>query len=173
MYHSALQNIYGNHSPFAFRDNHSDTAINHLRVAIELRLRRGFGILAKINKNKDVVAFPLSGLLKKVRAFQSEIEFSVPLQHVDRIYCWSNLYMHAGLKLYTWSPMFALQHLTRFLIGGRYGVGPGIKGSAYAGIMTSEQVVKRIQAAFRDEVKSSGAELLCMEPSDCHVVFKA
>jgi hypothetical protein len=173
LYHSALQCIYGNHSPFATRDTYADSAINHLRVAIELRLRCAFGIFALINKDKAVVPFSFSDLLKRVRNVESKVEFAVPLQHVDRIYRWSNLYMHAGLKLYTWSPMFALQYLTRFLVGGRYGVGKGIKGSVYAGIMTSEQVVNSVQAALKDEVKSSGAELLCMEPSDCHVVFKA
>ena len=45
LFHAGWQAIYGTYSPLSASDNHADTAISHLRMNIELRLRYGFGVL--------------------------------------------------------------------------------------------------------------------------------
>ncbi len=130
------------HSPIVFWNNLRATAINHVRVAIELRIRRGFGIMGRLDQNKAVSALMLSRILDALSPFKKHIRFAVPLEHITRIYNWSNLYMHAGLKLYTWSPMFALRYLSEFFAGGRT---PSGGMSVYAGIVISEQTIKDVQ----------------------------
>jgi hypothetical protein len=169
LYHSALQCIYGNYSPIARQDNQADTAINHLRVAIELRIRRGFGIMAKLDQNKAVAPLMLSRILDALSLFKQQVVFAVPLEHIIRIYEWANLYMHAGLKLYTWSPMFALRYLSNFFAGGATHNGKG--WSVYAGISASEQIIKDIQATAEAEVAKNGETLILMDPSKCHAVI--
>ncbi len=93
LYHSALQLIYGNLQPFAFADNHSDAAINQLRMAIELRLRDAFGILAKTDKNGGAVRLALSLIIEAVAEHKGDIDFPVPFEHVERLYGWANIYI--------------------------------------------------------------------------------
>ncbi|MFX8473960.1 hypothetical protein ABTL69_19360, partial [Acinetobacter baumannii] len=62
LYHSAAQIIHGNLSPFSFLDNHADTAINQIRMAIEMRFRRGFGVIAKLDTSKNHEIWPACGI---------------------------------------------------------------------------------------------------------------
>jgi hypothetical protein len=167
IYQSALQVVYGNHSPFSFADNHSDTSINQLRMCIEMRLRRGFGVSAKLNVDGAIVPLALSELITAIRPHKQLIDFSVPFAHIERIYGWSNIYMHSGLKQYSWSPIYALFYLRRFLIGGKHAGGTSMN----AGMITSEAIVQKVQADLETGSDNAKFSLVLMKPGDCDVIL--
>lgn len=168
IYHSALQIIYGNFSPLAFSDNHSDTAINQLRMAIEIRLRRGFGIVAKEDLSGALVPLALSELISAIATYKTSITFDVPFQHVERLYGWANIYMHAGLKQYVWSPIYALHYLRPFILGGKYSGGMSVN----AGIRTKRGVVKQVQAAVEAGIDKTRHKLIVDDPAHCDLILE-
>ena len=167
IYHSALQVIYGNYSPFAYSDNHSDTSINQLRMAIETRLRRGFGIVAKMTHTDAIVPLALSDIIDAIRPHKASIAFALAFDHIERLYGWANIYMHSGFKQYRWSPIFALDQLRPFIVGGKYSKGM----SAKAGIQAPRGVVKQIQAAVEAGIDKTRHKLVVSEPEDCELVL--
>jgi len=168
IYHSALQVIYGNYSPFAFSDNHSDTAVNQLRMGIEIRLRRGFGISAKLNLAGAIVPLALSEILDAIRQHKQAITLAVPLEHIERLYGWANIYMHSGLKQYVWSPIYGLGYLRPFLVGGQHSSGTSVD----AGIIAPYGVVKQIQAAVEAGIDKTRHSLVVLDPNDCDLILK-
>jgi hypothetical protein len=166
IYHAALQVIYGNCSPFSFPDNHSDTSINQLRMAIEMRLRRGFGIVAKLNRDDEIVPLALSELIDAIKDYKGDIEFAVPFEHIERLYGWANIYMHSGLKQYTWSPIFALEYLKPFLLKP--------KGSAnfHAGIIAARNAIRQVQSGVENRIDKTQYKLILEEPSHCDVELR-
>ena len=168
IYHSGLQVIYGNYSPFALADNHSDTAVNQLRMAIEIRLRRGFGIVAKLNRAGEVVPLALSKIIDAIKLHKHAISFSVPLEHIERLYGWANIYMHSGFKQYTWSPIYALAYLRPFLVGGQHLTGMSVD----AGITAPYGVVKQVQSVVESRIGKTRYSLVVDDPSDCDLIVK-
>ncbi|MEY9405518.1 hypothetical protein ABIF65_011665 [Bradyrhizobium japonicum] len=168
VYHSALQVIYGNCSPHAFWHNYSDTSVNQLRMAIELRLRRGFGIIAKQNKQGAIVPLALSDIIEVVARHKGSIQFGSPFEHIDRLYQWANIYMHSGLKQYVWSPIYAIHYLRPFLLGGAYPGGT----SSHAGIIAPYGVVKQIQSEVESGINKAQYDLIFDDPQNCDLILK-
>lgn len=167
IYHSASQIIYGNCSPLSFSDNHSDTSINQLRMAIEIRLRRGFGIVAKEDLNGALVPLALSEVIAAINLHRSNITFGVPFQHVERLYGWANIYMHAGLKQYAWSPIYALHYLRPFILA------PAGTYNMNAGIRAKRGVVKQVQATVQGGIDKTRNKLIVDDPEDCDLKIDA
>ena len=168
LYHSAAQIIHGNLSPFSFLDNHADTAINQIRMAIEMRFRRGFGVIAKIDAKGAIVPLALSEIIAAAKNYQADISFSVPLQHIERLYGWANIYMHAGIKQYAWSSIVALYYLKAFLLGGVHRKG----SSVYAGISAKASTVRQVQAKVESGIDKQRYTLVKIEPAQCDIVLK-
>lgn len=167
LYHSAAQIIHGNLSPFSFLDNHADTAINQIRMAIEMRFRRGFGVIAKLDAKGALVPLALSEIIAAVKDYQADITFLVPLRHIERLYGWANIYMHAGLKQYAWSPIVSLQYLRPFLLGGQHPRG----SSVYAGILTKASTVRQVQAKVESGIDKKRFTLVKIDPDQCDIVL--
>lgn len=129
--------------PLSFADNHSDTAINQLRMAIEIRLLRGFGVAARVTLAGAVVPLALSEILEAIAPRKSDITFGVPFEHIERLYRWSNIYMHSGFKQYTWSQIYGLHYLRPFLLGSGT--------NTYDGIITRSGIVKQVQCSRRSK----------------------
>jgi len=139
--HAADQLVYGGSPYFSFSDNATDAGIALLRVCIETRLRFGFGVLGVLDKNTQAISpLNLSLLLEAIEAHEASMTLAVPLQHIQRLYGWSNIYVHVGLKHYFWSPIFALRYLNRLLRGGRYPGGSGVD----AGIMIDQKTLQGV-----------------------------
>ena len=118
MYKAAEQLAYGRYSGLTHTDEaeHASSAI--LRTAIELRIRRAFGIQSYLNQNTgELTPISLSGIMKKVLEQAKHIHCPVDLHDVNRIYRWSNPYLHAGRKSYAWQAGFCLQHLRPLFVG--------------------------------------------------------
>lgn len=118
-YHGALQTIYG-HGTFglSYADNHSDLAIATIRQAVEIRLRRAFGVVGRERvKDGTIHPVPVSTIIDAIAIHAEEVDLAIPIEHVRRINHWANLHMHAGMKHYSWIPPRVLDYLRPLLVG--------------------------------------------------------
>jgi hypothetical protein len=169
-YQGARQTIYDHGSwGLSFADNHSDTATATIRQAVEIRLRRAFGITGKIRKSDDSIhPIPLSHLLDAIDAQKTQIQFPVRFENIKRINGWANIYLHSALKLYAWCPPRSLDFLREFLLGKAMA---GHSHHSKAGVMLD-------QAAFdavRDDVQQKHAhpdfDLPLPDAAECDVLI--
>lgn len=118
MFKAAEQLTYGRYSGLTHTDEaeHASSAI--LRTAIELRIRRAFEIQSYQNINTgELTPISFSDIMEKVLSQSKHIHCPVDLHDVNRIYRWTNPYLHAGRKSYTWQVGFCLQHLRPLFVG--------------------------------------------------------
>ena len=134
----AQQTIYG-HGSFrlSFAENHSDIVIGTIRQALEIRLRRAFGIAGRFSDaNNTFEPVPISALFEAIRPFEKQITSEVPFATLRRVNGWANMYMHGAIKLPVWTPPRVLARLKPLLLGeGRKrGDGLSMPKSAFDGV---------------------------------------
>ena len=107
------QIIYGTYSGMTHTDRAPYIAVAVLRTAIELRLRQAFCIHSLVDpaKPEDTVPIDMNRIFTAMQARQGEIEFAVDMHDIWKIYRWSNLYLHSGVRDFPWVPGFLLQYL--------------------------------------------------------------
>lgn len=169
--HAADQLMFAGSPFFAFSDNAADASTALLRVALETRLRFGFGLLGVLDKaTQAVLPLKLNIVLAAIATHENKMKLGVPFQHIERLYNWSNIYVHVGLKHFTWSPIFANRYLNPFFRGGKYSGGHSI----YAGICIGMRTITAVQLEVEKVLKldPNKYELLKLDPKDCKVVFR-
>lgn len=148
LWHFTRQLAFGQVSGHAFADREPEMTIAAIRLIIEVRLRRATGILKKKRVSDPTLKAPvnLSRIIDSVKRHSDEITLAVPIQNINRIYKWSNEFVHSGTRDHTWSwlPLYALEYLKPFLIG----VMSGNTLSANNGFECSSATL----AAIRDSV---------------------
>lgn len=168
--HAADKVAHGWSPFFAYRDTAVESSPALIRVAIETRLRFGFGVLGiKECATGAILPLNLSALFKAIDAHASSVRFAVPLQNIKRLYGWSNIYVHLGVKDYMWSPMFALKYINSFLRGGSHATGFSVD----AGIQTDKKTIEAIQDKVSTEgrLDSKKQELLLVCAENCDLVL--
>lgn len=145
------------------------STVSLLRTAIELRLRWAFGVLGRVNDQGGIGPVGLSKLLEEIRKHKDEITFAVPFEHIVRVYGWCNLYMHSGMKLYRWSPRFALDYLQPMFDLCEYGNGgKGLNAS----IQAPKAVFDSIRAALDTTPKEvEGSDVILVTESRCQIIL--
>lgn len=119
IYHGAKQTIYG-HGSFglSFSDNHSALVAATIRQAIEIRLRRAFGIIeAAYFTHVPLKTVRISDLLELMKKYEKEIEMPIPIYNLYRIYYWANVQLHLGIRDYSWTHARIVNYLRTWLIG--------------------------------------------------------
>ena len=134
----AQQTIYG-HGSFglSFAENHSDLVIGTIRQALEIRLRRAFGVAGRFSDaNKTFKPVPLSTLFEAIRPFEKQITSPVPFAILRRFNGWANMYMHGAIKLPAWTPPRVLARFKPLLLGEGRKRGDGLRmpKSAFDGV---------------------------------------
>lgn len=170
--HAAQQLMFGGSPLFAFADLATDSATALLRIALETRIRFGFGLLGVRDlASGSVEPLNMSKVLKAIKLHESKFTLALPLQHIERIYGWSNIYVHIGLKSFAWLPIFALEYLNPLLRGGTY---PGGR-SVNAGIYIDKATLLDIQAGTASIIglDTTKEELMTIRPESCDVCLKA
>lgn len=160
------QVIFGQVSFHSFIEKENDISVSLIRLAIELRLRRGFGILGKIRKS-DESFLPLSveSIIKSVKKFEDQVTLPIPLHIIQRIYGWANIFTHAGIKQYTWLSIKAWIFLKEFLIG--------IQENGWCvhnGIKMNEATLKAIQNDIQHEIDASKFDLWLIPEVDAIII---
>jgi hypothetical protein len=172
MYHGARQIIYGSGTQgLSPSGNHAELATSILRQALELRMRRGFGINGKISRaDQSFRAIGLNDLLDAVGKVEKNatIYLSVPLENIVRINSWANLYLHGGLKLYSWTAARVLLYLQEFCIGGE---APGFAFTVNAGIRASQAAFDAVQAAIKLQHELGAFDVLLVPADKSDVII--
>ena len=165
LYQSLRQAIFGQASFHSFVEIEPDLSISLIRQLVELRVRRAFGILGWYDSTTDSFEpLPISRLFETIARYRKNIDFSVPIDCLIRIYGWSNVFLHTGIKDYSWKHILVKDYLKTFSIGkeGGFNVNDGI--SMPKGVLTA--IVSELEAThpknarlitFQSEARLSGA----------------
>ncbi len=176
VFQGAAQIIYG-HGAYglSFAENHSDTCIGLIRQALELRIRRGFGVVGRESISNGVLApIPLSDVLEAINNHKQAVTFQtssgtpVPFENIIRIYGWANLYMHDGLKLYSWVAARALEYVRFFVLGGSASNGSMTMSAGIQLEMTDFDAIRQDIEALSNPSKY---KLIILPHDQCEVVF--
>ena len=176
-YHGAHQMIYG-HGSFGLShsDNHTDLAVATIRQALEIRLRRAFGLIGKEDSNGTLRPVPISELLDVLKDYKGEVQIPVPLHNLRRINDWANLILHSGMRPYTWTPPRVLDYLRPFLVGGGNVDG---RRTVNSGIRLTRSSFEAIREALKQKIESRTQpqdpprfEALLSDVSECDVVIE-
>lgn len=143
------QTLYTPYSYNSFSDLEICASIPVIRQLIEIRLRRAFGCMAYIDENENLVPLDMSTLLKSLKRHRTEITFPINLQSIERIYKWSNQYVHSGKEDFRWIPYFLEFVLRPLSFGNKDKHGFNIKN----GISTTQAVIKQIHQELIDNVE--------------------
>lgn len=168
--HAAQQVAFGGSPFFAFSDLATHTATAVLRVALETRIRYGFGLLGVLDlSNQTVIPLNMGTILEAIKVHKSGFTLAIPLEHIARIYGWANIYVHIGLKLYSWSPIFALEYLNPLFRGVNH---PNIY-SVHSGIQIDKQTLTDVQNEAEQAIKLNPQthRLIRLTPDKCDVVL--
>jgi hypothetical protein len=165
-YQGAQQTIYGHGTwSLSFADNHSDLATATIRQALEIRLRRAFGVTAKISRaDGSIHPIPLTDLLEAIDLHRASVRFPIRFENIKRINGWANMYLHSGLKLYAWNPPRVLAFLRVFLLGGR---APGWHHNSKAGVTTDRTTFDAVRHCIVQKHQSAAFDLQFLEPELC------
>lgn len=118
LYQSLKQSIFGQSSFHSFIEIEPDLAISIIRQIVELRTRRAFGVLAWYHPaSQSIEPLPMSTLFKEIAKHKDHIDLSMPLECLERIYGWSSIFLHAGIKDYSWKPLFVKEYIKEFCLG--------------------------------------------------------
>ena len=142
------QALFTPHSYNSFSDMEICASIPVIRQLIEIRLRRAFGCMAYIDENGNLVPLDMSILFESIKRHRTEITFPINLQSIERIYKWSNQYVHSGKEDFRWIPYFLEFVLRPLSFGNRDEHGFDIKD----GIVTTTDVINQIHQELLDNV---------------------
>ena len=132
LYQLVPQIIFGQVSFHSFIEREPNLSIAVIRQLLELKIRRGFGIIGTYDKSKDSFEpLPLSQIFDELKLFKNDIDFAIPLENIIRINGWANIFMHSGMKDYTWTLIFVFRYMHEFIkgrtINGKWNSNSGIR----------------------------------------------
>ncbi len=189
VYKGAEQSVYGTYSAMTHMDRAPYTPVAVLRTAIELRLRQAFGISGLVDPARagDLVPIDMSKLFEAIRGHTDQIEFSVDVHDVWKIYRWSNFYLHGGVRDFPWVAGFLIQFLLPLFADSRTGphgwnINGGIRmrretwravRSALVPAVSRSTLLQRLGNAWRELFPRNRAalQLLAVDESEAQCVF--
>lgn len=135
------QALYGQVSCNSFADMEISASIAVIRQLVELRIRRAFGVLSYIDReNGSLIPLDLSRLFECVKKHKDQISFPLKLENIERIYKWSNMYVHSGKCELSWIPYYVETILKELSFGQMTESGWDAKN----GISTTIEVIQQI-----------------------------
>lgn len=105
-----------------------------------------------------------------IKLHESKFKLAVPLQHIERIYDWSNIYVHVGLN-FAWSLIFALDYMKPLLRGDAYSGGSGVHASIYIDKTTLLDIQTETMTIIG--LDATKKELMTIPPESCDVRLKS
>ena len=135
------QTLFGQVSYNSFADMEISASIAVIRQLIELRIRRAFGALSYMDKDSGgLIPLELSKLFDCIKKHKGEISFPLKIENIERIYKWSNMYVHSGKCELSWIPYYVEAILKELSFGQK----TGNSWDAKNGISTSVEVIRQI-----------------------------
>ncbi len=158
LYQSLRQSIFGQSSYHSFIDVEPDLSISIIRQMIELRVRRAFGVLGwYFPDTQSMEPLALTVLFDAIKPYAKDIDFSIPLDCLIRIYGWSNIFLHIGIKDCSWKPILVKNQLIEFAIGKKG------SSSVNSGIVLSQTILDKIVIDLESN-HLNGAQIIRCQP---------
>jgi hypothetical protein len=171
VFKAAEQMIYGRYSRLTHTDRAAFAPVSVLRTAIELRMRRAFGVQSYHDpRNDGAQPIQLSKLFEVIFSFERQIHASVDLHDVNRVYKWSNPYLHAGRRDYVWVAGFGLQFLRPLFFGPKQ-LRSRSGWSMNGGLEMPAEVWTRVRRHFEKHAKRKGWLLNNAHPDEAECVL--
>jgi len=156
LYQLLPQIIFGQVSFHSFIEREPFVSIAIIRQIIELRIRKAFGIFGVYDKSKDSFEpLPLGQIFDEIKKHQTDIDFAIPLENIIRINGWSNIYMHSGMKDYTWTLIFVYRYLHELIKGRK----DGKNWSANSGIRLTQTILDKVVNGLETTLKGYSPDL--------------
>ena len=116
--HNVLrQSAYGRASFHSFSDVEIDASIAVIRQLVELRIRRAFAAIALVDQKGNLYPLDMISIFEILKKYEKDIVFPGRLSSIERIYKWSNLYIHSGRGDYAWITYFLEKYLRPLSFG--------------------------------------------------------
>lgn len=158
MYQSLRQSIFGQASFHSFVEVEPNLAISIIRQIVELRVRRAFGILGWFQPTtQSFEPLAMSKLFEEINKHKNDVDLSVPLECLIRIYGWSNIFLHTGIKEYSWKPLVVKEYLKEFCLGKRS------QYNVNGGVVVTQSVLDAIINSL-EQAHPSGAQVIKIKP---------
>jgi hypothetical protein len=158
LYQSLRQSIFGQSSYHSFIEVEPDLSISIIRQLIELRVRRAFGVLGwYLPGTQSMEPLALTKLFDVLKPYTKEIDFSMPLDCLIRIYGWSNIFLHIGIKEDSWKHIFVKNYLKKFALGKN----PSM--SVNSGIVIPQPILDKIVNDLESN-NPKGAQIIRCKP---------
>ncbi|RKI77195.1 hypothetical protein D7V83_18790 [bacterium 0.1xD8-71] len=154
------QSLFGQFSLNSFADMEISAAIAVIRQLIEFRMRRAFGTLSYIDAQGNLLPLELSLVFECLKKHKDDIYLPISLENVERIYKWSNLYIHSGKQDFSWMPYFVEQVLKPLTFGERESCGWDVKN----GIKASRKVIDQIYQELITLSKKPDVKIYACKP---------
>jgi len=156
LYQLLPQIIFGQVSFHSFIEREPNLSIALIRQVIELRIRKAFGVLGSYDKAKDSFEpFPLGQIFDELKLHQKNIDFAIPLENIVRINGWANIFMHTGMKDYTWTLIFVYRYLHELIKGRK----DGKNWSANSGIKITQKTLDDVINGLESKLKAKNGDL--------------
>lgn len=166
-FHQILrQTLFGQFSYNSFSDMEISYSTSVIRQLIELRIRRAFGIICFVDNDGSIIPISFSIILEVLKEFQNEIKFPINLSTIEKIYTWSNMYIHSGLKDFTWIP-YSIEYILRPLTFGNKNEDGS--WSIDNGIKTSKETIEKIKSRIIEKQGQAGICIPNLKP-ECEIV---
>ena len=155
------QSLFGQFSISSFADMEISSSIAVIRQLVELRMRRAFGVLSYMEEHSGkLIPLDLSALFECLKLHEDHITFPLKLENIERIYKWSNMYVHSGKTELTWIPYYIEKILRELTFGQKTAHGWDVRN----GISASKETIQDIHSALL-EGKSNLTIFSC--PAEC------
>lgn len=154
------QSLFGQVSANSFADMEISAAIAVIRQLIEFRIRRAFGTLSYIDQEGNLLPLELSLVFECLKKHKEDIVFPISLENIERIYKWSNLYIHSGKSDLSWIPYFIEDILKTFSFGQIKDNGWEVKNA----ITTYETIIKQLHGELIERAKKPNLNIYTCPP---------
>lgn len=155
------QSLFGNFSFDSFNNIEISSSIAVIRQLIELRIRRAFGVISYIEKDSGrSLPLELSLIFKRIKDYKNEIILPIKIENIERIYKWSNMYVHSGKCELSWIPYYLEYMLRSFSFGKNTQTGYDVKNS----IVVPKNIISKIH---EDLLEGKPKLDICTCPLEC------
>ena len=141
-----------------------------IRQTIELRLRRALGIGHVMDADGYSIKVPAEVFLRLYRENATSIRLPLPINIIEKIYDWTNAYVHGGIVFYIWQIEWA-HHLLQRLYNPPRGLGGGY--NRYGAIQIDRDFHQSASIhlmAILNERQHGSIRVIPVNPPECEII---
>jgi hypothetical protein len=151
---------YGTKAPGYWAFSRSVIVAASVRIAIELFLKHCFGLLGVVEKDSEKPVFLqvqdfFSVIEELQKELPTEIEVGLDISLLKRMNQWANLYIHAAITQYTWSPLIAAELLQQLRLW---------PGESPTSVFFGMRLSRRAYNEGQRKLRKKASDIVCGRP---------